>query len=109
MNKMKQAFAVMVELDNKDKKIPFGVTAKINVLTYNNDTAFVTERKNVIKENDNQYVFINDNGTAKKVIVEIGNSSGIEMEIVSGLNEGDELIVEGQMLLEDGKKIKIIQ
>ena len=44
MNKMKQAFAVMIELDNKDKNIPFGVTAKINVLTYDNSTAFVVEQ-----------------------------------------------------------------
>ena len=54
-------------------------------------------------------MFINDNGSAKKVPVVTGKSSGIEIEIVEGLKAGDELIVEGQMLLEDGKKIKIIE
>ncbi|MEA1980982.1 MAG: efflux RND transporter periplasmic adaptor subunit [candidate division Zixibacteria bacterium] len=109
MNKMRQAFAVMVEFDNIDKNIPFGVTAKINILTYDNSSTIVTERKNIINENNNHYVFINDDGSAKKVPVVTGKSSGINIEILNGLEVGDGLIVEGQMLLEDGKKIKIIE
>ena len=108
MNQMKKAFAVDVEFLNPNQKVRPGVTAKITLATYTNDNSIFIERKNIIKKDTAQYVFLNKNGEAKKQIIQTGISSGIDVEVVSGLHEGDELIVEGQMLLDDNKKIKII-
>jgi hypothetical protein len=33
---------------------------------------------------------------------------GLDVEIIEGLNPDDELIIEGQMLLEEGSKVKIM-
>jgi hypothetical protein len=38
----------------------------------------------------------------------LGNSHGLDVEVIEGLTPGDELIVEGQMHLEDGAKIRRI-
>jgi membrane fusion protein, multidrug efflux system len=53
-------------------------------------------------------VFLNDNGTAKRVVVELGDRYDDLVEIVSdGISPGDELIVAGQARLLDGTVIEI--
>jgi RND family efflux transporter MFP subunit len=55
----------------------------------------------------NSYVFLADNGQAKRVIVEVGRVENDQIQILSGLSTGDILIVEGAKSLEDGDKIEI--
>jgi membrane fusion protein (multidrug efflux system) len=108
VNQERQAFGVTVELDNP-KKIPLtGMVAVVSVDLYTNHRAIVVERKNILKEGEKTCVFVADGGTARKKPVVLGNSHGLDVEVVEGLAPGDELIVEGQMHLEDGAKIRIL-
>jgi len=109
MNQKSQAFGVVVEFDNPDMSVRGGVTAKIAISTYNDEQAVYTERKNVIKEAGLYHVFVAENGVAKKRDVKLGRSGGIDVEILSGLNPGDILITEGQLHLDDGKKIRTVE
>lgn len=108
MNQMKKAFAVEVVFDNAEKLIKTGITAKVTIVTYQSESSIFIERKNIIKENTNQFVYLNVNGLAKKQIIETGQNSGIDVEILNGLKPGDELIVEGQMLLSENSKLNLI-
>jgi membrane fusion protein (multidrug efflux system) len=108
INKQKQAFGVTVELDNPEKIPLTGMVAEVSVDLYSNPQAIVVERKNILKQGERSYVFVADGETAKKRFVTLGNFHGLDVEVVEGLAPGDELIVEGQMLLEDGVKIRKI-
>lgn len=59
----------------------------------------------VIIGSESQFVYINDNGKAKKVEVELGEISGDQVAILSGLNYSDQIIVEGAKSLSDGQTI----
>jgi RND family efflux transporter MFP subunit len=55
-----------------------------------------------------RYVFINDNGTAKRVTVKLGQRFDEMVEIQSdAIKAGDQIITVGQGKLVDGQKIKI--
>lgn len=57
-----------------------------------------------------RYVFVNDNGYAKRVKVVLGKRYDRDIEVISEeLKEGDELIVVGQGRLVDGVKLEIIK
>lgn len=57
-----------------------------------------------------RYVFINENGVARRVNVTLGERINDKIEIISEeLKEGDELIVTGQSLLMNGSKVKVSQ
>ena len=57
-----------------------------------------------------RYVFVNNNGVAKRVKVELGKRYDRDIEIISEeLKEGDELIVVGQGRLVDGVKLEIVK
>ncbi|MDT8308291.1 MAG: hypothetical protein RQ866_02100, partial [Bacteroidales bacterium] len=56
-----------------------------------------------------RYVFINNNGSAKRIAVTIGQRYDEIVEVVSNdLKEGDQLIVLGQDKLVDGTKLNIV-
>ena len=60
----------------------------------------------LIGAND-RYVFINDNGTAKRVTVEMGQRVGDNVEIIADeIVEGVQLVTKGESRLIDGVKIK---
>lgn len=74
------------------------------------ETPQVTNTSPKQAEKDKVVVFVNDNGTAKMVEVQTGISDFDNIEIVSGLNEGAE-VVTGPFLvvsrrLKDGDKIR---
>jgi RND family efflux transporter MFP subunit len=53
-------------------------------------------------------VFVESAGTVHSKIVQVGAMSSTQYEITSGLTVGDKLVVQGQNLLSDGDKVKIV-
>ena len=70
------------------------------------DSVFIPLRAVTITANE-KYVYVNENGFAKKILVEFGKTENALVEITSGLTSGDELITDGGKLLEDGDEIII--
>ncbi|GAB4184503.1 MAG: efflux RND transporter periplasmic adaptor subunit [Calditrichia bacterium] len=102
-----QTFGAIAEFENPDNIFPGGITAEIIIKAYQNDAALVVQDKDLFQDNDSVFVWIAQNGYAKKIPVKKGYSTDMKSEIISGLEPGTPLIVEGQMLLEDGVKIRI--
>jgi RND family efflux transporter MFP subunit len=109
VNPMKQAFYADVIFDNKNHDILPGTTADIKIIVYENKNAVVVPRNLIKSENNKNYVFIAENGKAKKQYVTIANSNGIFFEIADGLKTDDPLIVTGVARLNDGIKIKAVK
>lgn len=107
MNPATKSFNTLVEFDNSQNKIKAGVTADINIVKEGGER-IVLERKNIIKEGSDYFVYLAENGKAVKKKIEINESNDISVVVKEGLTEGDELIIEGQTLLSDGSKVKII-
>lgn len=81
------------------------------------DVTFASESRNVIsvpvtavmKGTGNQlYVWVNQGGVAKRRNVETGNAYGSRVEIISGLQDGDNVIVKGMQKLSEGSKVQAI-
>ena len=49
-----------------------------------------------------------DDNTVKYVPVTVGRHIGMEYEVLSGLEEGDTVVVKGQSLLKDGVKVNVL-
>lgn len=54
-------------------------------------------------------VFVVENNTAKLTKVVIGKTVGTEVEIISGLKDGAEIVTSGQINLKDGTKVKVVK
>ncbi|MGG4459686.1 efflux RND transporter periplasmic adaptor subunit [Brevibacillus porteri] len=69
--------------------------------------SLVIPRKAVFDREGRQYVFKLEGEIAKQVEVSTGNSTSELIEVVSGLANGDKVVVKGQTLLADGGKVSI--
>lgn len=109
MNQLKNAFRALVEFDNPDNLLKAGTTVEIKIVTSNKPGAVVVKRQHIIKEQDRFFVYVVDDGKAKKQEIKTGQQHVLDVEVLEGLNPGDELVVEGQLLLDPDSKVKVIK
>lgn len=62
----------------------------------------------LLDEGGRSYVFVVRKGVAKRVDVAPGNSSGDTVEILNGLQPGDQVVTEGGTGLDDGMKVHVV-
>ncbi|UCC41697.1 MAG: efflux RND transporter periplasmic adaptor subunit [Candidatus Aminicenantes bacterium] len=109
MDQEKQAFQVVMEFENPNNILKAGTTVEVKITTYINPEAIVVKRQNILKEEDSFYVYVLTSGSAERRNIKMGRQQVLDVEILDGLNPGDVLIVEGQVLLEHGAKVKVIK
>jgi RND family efflux transporter MFP subunit len=104
-----QAFGAVIEFNNPQMILKFGITVDVFIETYNKSDALVVEFKDLVKEKDHYFVYTIENDQAVKKPVVIGKQYKLNVELLDGLMPGEEIVIEGQMLLEDGAKVRIIE
>ena len=109
INQNSQAFGAVLEFENNGNGLHCGVTAEIDIITSQNPAAIVVNTKDILTGSEGDYVFVNVNGHAEKRAVMQGERQNLEVEIIEGLNPGDQLVVQGQLLLDEASKLNIIE
>lgn len=108
MNKMTRSFPVEIQFSNPKRELISGVSVDIEIDIINKDSVITIPRNLVTEENDEYFVYLLNDSTAKKSYVTLGEESGVEVEILSGLKVGDELISCCKNMLDDGIKVKVV-
>ncbi len=109
MDHDKKAFQALIELNNPENRLKPGTTVEVKIITYTNPEAVVVARKDILQDAGESYVYILNGDVAEKRTVKIGKQQVLDVEILAGLSPGDELIIEGQLLLEPGSKVKVVE
>lgn len=114
INPANRTFKIQVPLSNKDNLIKPNLTAKLRINDYTNKEAILIPQS-IISENANgeQYVYIitdkqDSVAKSKRVIIQTGKTQGDYIEVLSGLESGDEIIDEGARSVKDGQEVKIL-
>ncbi len=102
-------FQVQLKVPNKDELLRPGMFVRTKIQFGEVETLIVPYQSVLkLQGSDNRYVFINNNGTAKRVDVKLGQRFDDKIEIFSdSIKDGDELIIVGQARLVDGSKLNI--
>lgn len=107
-NKDNKKYQIKVEIENPEGKIKKGMYSKVLVETGSKRGYLVPKNAIVIKELYS-YIFVVENGEAKRIKVERGYSNNEKQEIISDeLYSNMKLVTEGQFLLEDRDKVNIL-
>lgn len=104
-------YSVSVAINNEDGLINDGMFADIT-LTLNGaeDTVVIASEAVLEEEDGTKYVYVASGDTAKRVDVETGIVTDEYTQIVSGVSEGDKVIVSGQdYLSEKNNKIRVVE
>lgn len=101
-------YIVKIEMDNSKNAIKSGMMAEVNFTTESAENAIVLPRNAVIEKDGETYVYIVEDGKAKKVDVALGIESADTIEITEGLTAGDAVITKGQTYVSDGEEVKVL-
>ena len=105
-------YEITIELNNNDKEhsLKAGMYGKVIIPTKNqeNTKAIAIPRKSVVGSIQNPQVYIAKDGKATLVDIEIGKTINDLVFVLNGLNEGDQVISTGQINLDNGRAINII-
>jgi RND family efflux transporter MFP subunit len=102
-------FPVEIICENKDERLRPGMFARVTANFGTNHHVVVPDVAVVKQQGSGEhfvYVLQPDN-TVKYTLVELGRRLGNRYEIVSGINEGDRIVTEGQVRLKDGVSVTV--
>lgn len=108
-NNMTSLYDVNINLVDENIPTSLGMFAEVTFKTNRKENAISVPTQAILTDGETKYVYItSDSVTAKKVVVETGVVGNENTEIISGLNEGDKVIIKGQTYLSDASEIRIV-
>ena len=106
---MARLYNLELAVPNPDGKILPGMFARVEIVKKTFDNAIVIPLYAVITQQNDRFVYVEKNGTAEKRNVQLGLISGLEIQVTSGLEPGDHVIVVGHRVLDSGQKVDVIK
>jgi RND family efflux transporter MFP subunit len=99
-----------IRLSNNDLLLRPGMFAHVKLVLGRRDQAVVIARDVILGGKiDSPYVYVVENGRAQKRVVGIGLMDDARYEIVSGLQTGENLVVNGMHHLADGTAVEVVR
>jgi len=104
-----RTFPVEIEVDNRERELRPGMLARATFTQRVDQDQVVVPRHAIMERERGRIVYVVDNGIAVQRKVTIGISQRENVQILMGLNKGEQLVIEGHTKLSDGEEINIVQ
>ncbi|NNF51848.1 MAG: efflux RND transporter periplasmic adaptor subunit [Gammaproteobacteria bacterium] len=101
-------FKVTIEVPDETASLKPGMFGRFNIEYDRRVNTVLVPRAAMLRDDDKASVFVVEDDVAKRRVVTTGYSSGTNLEIVDGLEAGEEIIVVGQAGLNDGNPVRVV-
>ncbi len=101
-------YRLELSIPNQDHQILPGMFVRANIVKEERQQALAVPLFSVISRNKEQFVYVEENGAARKKPVQTGFLEGWQVLITDGLQAGDKVIVEGHRSVEEGQTVKVV-
>lgn len=105
-----RTFPVEISIANSDMRVRPGMYARVNV-NFGVLKRVVVPDIAVVKQTgtNDRYAFTHNNGIVSKIKIQLGRQMDKKIEVLSGLNEGEEVVVAGMAKLLDQSKVEVVK
>lgn len=105
-----RTFTVEVVIANADERVRPGMFARV-VMNFGTEERVVVPDRAIVKQTGSgeKFVYIYKDGKVDFSRVEIGQRLGDTYELLSGVENGDEVVISGQSRLADGVEVNVIK
>jgi len=104
-----RTFKVGVEISNDSLILRPGMFVKLDIVVDSKDSAIVIPKDVILDRRGSKTVFVVEKGVALERQIETGLSNPDEVEVISGLEAEERLVVRGFETLRNRSKIKVIK
>jgi HlyD family secretion protein len=98
-----------VYIPNSDHSLKPGMFANVEVVLLEKAQTLVIPREAVIEAGSEMSVFVVEEKRAVRKLVTLGYEQDRIVEVLKGLNEGDQVVIKGQQLIKDSSTIRVIE
>ena len=110
-----RTMAVKLRLDPKDDRVKVGMYGRVKLVTESVKNAIILPTSAIVTRDGKDYVFVITSPKSGKNAAVVGLrpvTKGImvdnAVEITKGLEAGEEVVIKGQTLLNDGSKVNVV-
>jgi len=107
---MSRAVVVRALLENNEKKLRPGMLMRVELFKNPRNVIVIPEEALVPKGEKNYVFIVNQDGEeakAKLVPIEMGSRRKGEVEVLSGISVGDQIVTHGTLRVQDGGAVKV--
>ncbi len=104
-----RVFEAKISLPNPEGLLKQGMFARARVVSEAQNDVLLVPREAVQRIDDKQVVYVVTGGRAEERVVTTGINDETDIVVLSGLSEGQQVIVEGQHLVRPGAKVNVQQ
>ncbi len=98
-----------IYIPNKDQTLKPGMFANVEVVLLEKPQTLVIPREAVLEAGSEMSVFVVEGKQAVRRPVTIGYEQDRMVEVLKGLNEGDQVVIKGQQMIKDGSAVRLIE
>ncbi|MDL0432923.1 efflux RND transporter periplasmic adaptor subunit [Marinobacter sp. TBZ242] len=107
VSELSRTLPVRAVIDNPDGRLRPGQFMSVNLTLREREALVIPEQAVMIRGAD-KYVFIAEDGVARRVSVSLGSRSPGWVEVSEGLSQEDRVIITGQDRLSSGDRIEVV-
>lgn len=104
-----QNYTVKIKVPNDEGLLKGGMFAEIKIGVDKAENVLSVPLSAVIDDNGRKVVYVVKGDKAEKREISIGFSNNELVQVLSGVSEGEEVVVKGQNLLSDGSKVTVVE
>jgi RND family efflux transporter MFP subunit len=104
-----RSFKTVINISNSELLMRPGMFAKGEIVVASADSAIVIPKNVILSKQRGNTVFVVDKGLAQERLITFGLENPEEVQIVSGLEKNDRLVIKGFETLRNRSKVKVIK
>ena len=98
-----------VYIPNSDRSLKPGMFANVEVVLLEKPQTLLIPREAVIAAGSEMFVLVVEGKQAVRRSITIGYEQAQSVEVLKGLNEGDQVVIKGQQLIKEGSTIRVVE
>jgi len=100
---------VEIYISNLDRLLKPGMFSNVEVVLLTMPQTLLTPREAILEAGNEMFVFVAKGNKALRKSITIGYEQERMVEVLQGLNEGDQVVVRGQQLIREGSAIRVVE
>lgn len=104
-----KSYELELEVANAAGTLKPGTKVQIQLTTEQEQVVVTVPTLSVVREGGESFVFVLVGDTVEKRKVELGRLNELNQEVVSGVKEGEQLVISGQNQLKDKEKVQLAE
>lgn len=110
LNTASRSMTVKLRLNTRDPRVKIGMYARVKLITDEKRGVIAVPNDALVRRAGKPLVFVVNRGDNSVAMIEVAEGIRVDdqVEILSGLSAGDEVVVKGHTLLDAGSRVNVI-